>query len=194
MKNKETCEIRLSGTGGQGLIFSGITLAEAAAIFDGKNAVQTQSYGPEARGGASRSDVIISRGEIDYFLVHQPDILLAMSQEACDRYFRDAQKGGLIILDSTWVKKTPPTTCEIYSLPLTKTALDLTGKAIVANILGLGVLVSLTGVVSRGALEKAISKNVAPQNLEMNLRALQEGFRLGPAAKPLSTRTGGTYV
>ena len=185
MKDKQTYEIRLSGTGGQGLIFSGITLGEAAAIFDGKNAVQTQSYGPEARGGASRADVIISREEIDYFLVHQPDILLAMSQEACDRYFRDAQKGGLMILDSTWVKKVPSTTCQIYSLPLTRAALDLTGKAIVANVLGLGVLVSLTGVVSQGALEKAVSKNVAPQNLDINLKALREGFRLGPAAKPL---------
>jgi 2-oxoglutarate ferredoxin oxidoreductase subunit gamma len=188
MKNKETYEIRLSGTGGQGLIFSGITLGEAAAIYGSKNAVQTQSYGPEARGGASRSDVIISNQEIDYFLVQKPDILLAMSQEACDRYLKDTKEDGLVIIDSTWVKNVPSTKCEIYSFPLTKMARDLTGKAIVANVLGLGVLISLSQVVSGEAIEKAVSKNVAQQNLEMNLRALHNGFEIGLQAKPMQVK------
>jgi 2-oxoglutarate ferredoxin oxidoreductase subunit gamma len=188
MKNKETVEIRLSGTGGQGLIFSGITLAEAAAIYDRQNAVQTQSYGPEARGGASRSDVIISKKEIDYFLVQKPDILLAMSQEACDRFLKDTKGDGLIIVDSTWVKNVSSTPCRVYSLPLTKVAHDLTGKAIVANVLGLGVLVSLTQVVSAEAIEKAVSKNVTQQNLEMNLRALHNGFEIGLQAEPMQAR------
>lgn len=179
MKNKETYEIRLSGTGGQGLILSGITLAEAAAIYEGKNAVQTQSYGPEARGGASRSDVIVSNLEIDYFLVLRPDILLAMAQEACDRYLKDTKEDGLVLIDSTFVKKIPPTKSQIYSLPLTKMAQDLTGKAIVANMLALGVLISLTRVVSIEALEKAVSKNVSRQNYEINIKAFHEGLRVG---------------
>ena len=182
---KGTYEIRLSGTGGQGLGLSGITLAEAAAIYDGKNAVQTQSYGPEARGGASRSDVIISDEKIDYFLVQKPDILLAMSQEAFDRYLKDTRANGLVIVDSTLVKRVPATTRPIYSVPLTQTARDLTGKAIVANVLGLGVLVSITKLASQESVEKAVSKNMTKQNLEINLTALQEGFHLGQGAKPL---------
>jgi len=182
MKNRETYEIRLSGTGGQGLILIGITLAEAAAIYDGKNAVQTQSYGPEARGGASRSDVIISNLEIDYFIVSKPDILLAMSQEACDRYLGDTKEDGLVLVDSTYVQNIPSTTRQVFSLPLTKMARDLTGKGIVANVLALGVLTSLTKVVAQEAIAKAVSKNVSKQNYEMNLQALREGFQIGDQA------------
>jgi 2-oxoglutarate ferredoxin oxidoreductase subunit gamma len=188
MKSRETYEIRLSGTGGQGLILLGITLAEAAAIYDDKFAVQTQSYGPEARGGASRSDVIISNYEINYFIVSNPDILLAMSQEACDRYLKDTKKDGLVLLDSTSIKKIPPTTCQVLSLPLTKMARNLTEKGIVANVLGLGVLISLTKIVSIKAIEKALSNNVSKQNYEMNLKALLEGFRVGGQESLMNVR------
>ena len=177
MKAGNTYEIRLSGTGGQGLVLIGIILGEAAAIYDGKNAVQTQSYGPEARGGASRSDVIISGQAIDYFLVSRPDILLAMSQEAYDRFIADTHEGSLVLVDSTWVKKMPPTGLKTYGLPLTQIARDVTGKAIAANMVGLGALVSLTRVVSREAVEKAISGNVDEKNRSMNLRALHEGWK-----------------
>jgi 2-oxoglutarate ferredoxin oxidoreductase subunit gamma len=183
MKPRETYEIRLSGTGGQGLVLTGIVLAEAAALYGGKNAVQTQSYGPEARGGASRSDVIISDLEIDYFLVSKPDILLAMSQEALDRYLGNTKEDGVILANSTLVKKIPSTTRQVFRLPLTKMAQDLTGKGIVANMLALGALVSLTQVTSSSAIEKAISQNVSRENYEMNLKALHEGLRAGAEAR-----------
>ena len=93
-------EIRLAGEGGQGMILAGIILAEAAAMFDGKNVVQTQSYGPEARGGASKSEVIIAEGEIDYPEVISADVLMVMSQEACDKYTHDLREGGILLVDS----------------------------------------------------------------------------------------------
>ena len=103
-KNLDRTEIRLAGEGGQGMILAGIILAEAAAIYDNKNAVQTQSYGPEARGGASKSEVIISRGEIDYPEVINADVLVALSQEACDKYSSDLKKDGLLLLLSLILK------------------------------------------------------------------------------------------
>ncbi|RLC89501.1 MAG: 2-oxoacid:ferredoxin oxidoreductase subunit gamma, partial [Chloroflexi bacterium] len=101
-------EVRLAGTGGQGAILAGILLAEAA-VRDGKNVVQTQSYGPEARGGASRAEVVISDGEIHYPKVLQADITLCMSQEACDRYGKRMRRGGLLILDADHVTRAPTT-------------------------------------------------------------------------------------
>jgi 2-oxoglutarate ferredoxin oxidoreductase subunit gamma len=183
MKSKKTYEIRLSGTGGQGLILIGITLAEAAAIYDGKNAVQTQSYGPEARGGASRSDVIVSQEAIDYFLVSRPDILLAMSQEACDRYLMGAQEDALTLVDSTWVKNIPPGLGQIFSLPITQMTRDLTGKAMSANVLALGALISLTQVVSLQSVEKALLNQISRQSYDMNLKALHQGFQAGRGAQ-----------
>ncbi len=97
-------EVRLAGEGGQGMILAGVILAEAAAVYDGLNAVQTQSYGPEARGGASRSEVIIARGEIDYPKVMAADLLLCMSQEACDKFYTQVKDDGCIIVDSTHVR------------------------------------------------------------------------------------------
>ena len=114
-------EVRFGGTGGQGAILAGILLAEAA-IRDGKNVAQTQSYGPEARGGASRSEVVISDGEIDYPKVIQADITLCMSQEACDRYGRQMSPGGLLILDSDHVTRAP--TMRAVQVPLTQLARD----------------------------------------------------------------------
>ena len=101
----ERLEIRLAGMGGQGMILAGIILADAA-FRDGKNAVQTQSYGPEARGGASRSEIVISNQEIDYPEVIQADILLCMSQEACDKYYGNLEKNGLLIVDASHVRRT----------------------------------------------------------------------------------------
>ena len=104
----ERLEIRLAGMGGQGMILAGVLLADAA-IRDGKNAVQTQSYGPEARGGASRSEVIISSDEIDYPEVIQADVVLCMSQHACDKYAHPLKLDGLLIVDSGHVQRLPTT-------------------------------------------------------------------------------------
>ncbi len=166
-------EVRLAGTGGQGTILAGILLAEAA-IQDGKNVVQTQSYGPEARGGASRSEVVISDGEIHYPKVLQPDITVCMSQEACDRYGSQMRPGGLLILDADHVTRAPTT--RAVRVPMTSVAQAVVGRAIVANVVGLGVLVGLTGIVSSEALETAV-RNRAPRGTEIiNLKALAAGF------------------
>jgi len=166
-------EVRLAGTGGQGAILAGVILADAA-IRDGKNAAQTQSYGPEARGGASRSEVVISGGEIDYPKVLAPDITLCMSQEACDRYSGDRRENGLLILDADHVSRAPTT--RAVRVPLTTLARENTGRAITANVVGLGLLAGLTDIVSREAMEAAV-RGRAPEGTEdLNLRALAAGY------------------
>jgi len=169
----ERYEVRLAGKGGQGMILAGIILAEAA-ILDGKNAAQTQSYGPEARGGASRSEVVISDGEIDYPKVTPADILLCMSQEACDRYFHDLKQHGLLIADAVHVERMP--TSRAVAVPLTQWAEEATGRRITASVVALGFLAGLTGLVSRQAMEAAVRAHVPPGTEEINLRALAVGF------------------
>ena len=170
---RDRCEVRLAGTGGQGVILAGILLAEAA-IWDGKNVTQTQSYGPEARGGASRSEVVISDGEIDFPKVLKPKVTLCMSQEACDRYGRQNVKGGLLILDADHVARAPTT--RAVSLPLTTLARREAGREVAANVVALGLLAGLTGVVSRGALEEAVRARAPRGTVEVNLRALATGY------------------
>jgi len=167
-------EVRLAGEGGQGMILAGIILAEAAAIYDGKNAVQTQSYGPEARGGASKAEVIISNGEIDHPEVVSADVLLAMSQEACDKYASGLKKNGALIVDEEKVGRVPTT--RAIKVPITKLAVETTGKAITASVVALGVLVGLTGVVSREAVQKAVVARAPKGTEEMNRAALAAGF------------------
>jgi len=167
-------EIRLAGEGGQGMILAGIILAEAAAVYDGKNVTQTQDYGPEARGGASKAEVIISEDDIDYPNVIGADVLLAMSQEACDKYYASLKKGGLLIVDEDKVGRVPTT--RAIKAPITRLAVEATGKTITANVVALGLLVGLTGVVTREAIEKAVTAR-APQGTEaMNRAALAAGF------------------
>lgn len=167
-------EIRLAGEGGQGMILGGIILAEAAAIYDGKQVIQTQSYGPEARGGASKAEVVIGIGEIDYPEVIHADVLVALSQEACDRYAANVKKNGLLIVDEEKVGRVPVT--HAIKAPITRLAVEATGKAITANVVALGVLVGLTGVVSRNAIEKAVLARAPKGTEEMNRKALAEGF------------------
>jgi len=167
-------EIRLAGEGGQGMILAGIILAEAAAIYDNKNATQTQNYGPEARGGASQAEVIISSGEIDYPKVISADVLVAMSQEACDKYYARLKKDGLLIVDEEKVGRVPTT--HAVKVPITRLAAQATGKTLAANAVALGLLVGLTQVVTREAIEKAVSAP-APRGTEaMNRAALAAGF------------------
>ncbi|RLE12641.1 2-oxoacid:ferredoxin oxidoreductase subunit gamma [Candidatus Aerophobetes bacterium] len=176
------CEIRLSGAGGQGLILAGLILAEAAGIYDGKNVVQTQSYGPEARGGASRSEVIISEEEIDYPKVVNPDILLALTQEACDKYYRELKKDGVLIVDSFYVKKVPSHR-NLICLPITSIAEKEVGRKLVANIVALGILTEFTGIVSKEAIKKAVLRRVPKGTEKINERALGVGFRIGREEK-----------
>jgi 2-oxoglutarate ferredoxin oxidoreductase subunit gamma len=174
--NDKRFEISLSGSGGQGLIFAGTILAEAIGIYDGKNVTQTQSYGPEARGGASRSDVVVSSGMIYYPKTIQLDLLLTLTQEACDTYYLKLKDEGVLIIDSDLV--TQPPAREFKAFPFTGAAKENLGTAIFANIIALGTLAALTKIVSKNALIEAI-KNRAPKGtLESNLKALELGFDL----------------
>ena len=163
------------------MLLAGLILAEAAVLYDGRNACQTQSYGPEARSGASKSEVIIDDEPIDYPKVIATDVLLALSQEACDKYYHDLKRDGLLIVDSVHVRRVP--TNKAFRLPISKVAEERTGRTITANMVGLGVLAGLTDVVSEEALRKAIAERAPEGTAEINLEALtaglQEGEKLG---------------
>jgi 2-oxoglutarate ferredoxin oxidoreductase subunit gamma len=174
-------EIRLSGEGGQGIVLAGVILAEAAAIYDGKNATQTQVYGPESRGGASKAEVIISDEEIDYPKAISVDLLLAMTQAAADKFSHDLKPSGILVLDSSKVRDVPKGEFAVHHLPIIDTAKETVGKAMVANIVSLGVIVGLSKVVSRRAIEEAVLARVPKGTEELNRRALEAGFALAGA-------------
>jgi len=175
-------EIRLSGEGGQGIVLAGVILAEAAAIYDGKNATQTQVYGPESRGGASKAEVIISDEEIDYPKAMAVDLLLALTQAAADKYGHDLKPSGILVVDSSKVVTVPSGNFAVHRLPIIETAKDTVGKAMVANIVSLGVIAGLSKVVSRDAIEQAVLARVPKGTEELNRRALEAGFALAGAA------------
>lgn len=167
-------EIRFGGVGGQGIVLAGRLLGKAAALFDGKEAVCTQTYGPEARGGASRSDVVISDLPVDYPFVTEADVLAVLFQEAYVR-FRDRRKAnGILIIDTDLVQPFEDEE-NVSGLPATKIAEDL-GSRLATNVVILGYLVGKTGVVSRESVEQAIRATVKPKIVELNLQALDAGF------------------
>jgi 2-oxoglutarate ferredoxin oxidoreductase subunit gamma len=168
-------EFRLAGEGGQGLITAAIILAAAAAEHTDLNAIQTQSYGPESRGGASRADVILSDEDIDYPEVKTPDVLLLMAQEACDKYGADLAKGGTLIVDTTFVETLPAVDAKVVKYPVTQRARDL-GREIVANIVALGLLVGVTGAVPPEAALAAVLARVPKGTEDLNKRAFQAGL------------------
>jgi 2-oxoglutarate ferredoxin oxidoreductase subunit gamma len=170
-------QIKFSGSGGQGLILAGIILAEAA-LSEGSYAVQTQAYGPEARGGASSSEVIIGTSKIDFLHIEEADILLALTQEACKKYLPMASREGLIILDSLLVPDVPATDCSVLKLPIVETARVELGKEVVANIVALGAFNSATNLVSWSSLEKAVINRVPKALSELNIKALAAGRQL----------------
>ncbi|WP_298270966.1 2-oxoacid:acceptor oxidoreductase family protein [Geobacter sp.] len=176
-------ELRFSGAGGQGLILAGVIMAEAASIYDGKQAVQSQSYGPEARGGASKSEVVISEGPIDYPKATVVDALLALTQEACDKYSHDLKEGGVLLIDSDLVTKAPAGNYNVVSFPIINTAKNEVGREIVANIVALGAMVALTGVVSKESAEKAVLARVPEAFVDLNKKAFQMGYEKAMAAK-----------
>lgn len=174
-------EIRLGGEGGQGIILAGIILAEAA-IHDGRNAIQTQVYGPESRGGGTKAEVIISDEEIDYPKAGRIDLLLALTQEACNKYWGDLKEAGALIADSSAVFSLPSGGVTTFHLPILETAKEKVGRAVVANIVALGAVTAVSGVVSWGAMEKAVSARVPQGTVELNLNALKAGAELARAS------------
>lgn len=168
-------EMRLSGEGGQGLVLAGKILAEAAAIYDDRNATQSQSYGPEARGGASKSEVIISDGEIDFPKAEKLDLLLSLTQEALDKYHGDLTPGALMIIDEDACQNVPQGDWRVFKVPFIRLAREDVGRVIVANIVALGVIVKLSQAVTEKAAEEAILARVPRGTEELNLKA----YRLG---------------
>lgn len=168
-------EIRFGGSGGQGIILAAVILAEAAGVYEGYYACQTQSYGPEARGGRSKAEVVISQNEIDYPKVIQMDLFLAMNQAALDAYFFDFKPNGLLVVDSTFVKQLPSS--RAISIPFTRIARDEIGKEIVANIVALGAVGLLSQKFSSANLEKAVIARVPHQFRDMNVQALHAGMK-----------------
>jgi len=174
-------EIRLSGSGGQGLILMGIILAEAAGVYDGKYVAQTQSYGPEARGGSSKSEVIVSDEEIDYPKAMKLDLLLAMNQKSCDEFYPDLKPDGLLIVDSTFVSQVP--TPKAFQVPFTRIAREKLKKEVVANIVALGALTQLCPIVSPKAMERAVLARVPKGTEKLNREALRAGMAAARRAK-----------
>ncbi len=173
-KKRERYEIRFSGSGGQGLITAAVVFAEAVGVYDGKYVCQTQSYGPEARGGKSKAEVVISDSPIDYPKALELDLLLAMNQAACDAYFYDLKPNGLLIVDSYLVEQYP--TSRIITIPFTQIAREEIGRELVANMVALGAVGLLCGLVNLDNLEKALLARVPPGTEEMNSKALKRGI------------------
>ncbi len=168
-------EYRFSGSGGQGLQLAALILADAATSL-GKEVVQTQSYGPEARGGASRSEVIVSDWEIDFPEVTSPDVTLCLSQPACDAFARLTRRGGLLVYDSGLVMPGKLAGVDAVGLPFTDMAREHAGTPMAANIVSLAALSRLAGSVARDALEDSVRRRMPKRLLEANLRALAAGW------------------
>lgn len=164
-------QIRLSGAGGQGLITAGVILAEAA-VLDGQYVVQTQSYGPEARLGSSKAEVIISSEPIANPQVTVPDILICLSEESVLKYGGEAHSETLVVLDSTNIEKATPPRGQIMRLPITQAAIDAGGK-MAANVVALGIVNALAQVVNADSLRAAILHRVPEKYRELNIRALE---------------------
>jgi len=172
-------EIRFAGFGGQGIIKSGIIVAAAACIYSGKSAVQTQSYGPESRGGACKSEVVISEEEIDFPKVVEPDILVVMSQHAYNEYAENVKPGGIIIMDPDMIPNQKDLkSVKVFGIPATKIAEEL-GKKIVANIVMLGAFAAVTNILDEKAVVESIKANIPKGTEELNLTAFEKGYEYG---------------
>jgi 2-oxoglutarate ferredoxin oxidoreductase subunit gamma len=168
-------EIRISGLGGQGVVLAGQILGKAA-VYDGKNAVQTQSYGAEARGSSAKSEVIISDSKIGFPMVRKCDILVALSQEAVDRNIKDLKEDGVLLVDDGIVKVLPETKARIFKLPASQIAETSFKDKLYANIVILGALTKLTKVVSEESMKQAIADSVPKKVANRNLQAYSKGL------------------
>ena len=169
-------EIRFAGFGGQGIISAGRIYGQAAVIYDGTHAVLTQSYGPEARGGACAAQVVVSDRPVDYPTVDVPELVVVMSQEAYSTYGRDLRPGGTLLVDQDLVEYEPRTDVCVVEVPATRLAEDL-GRKIVSNVVMLGALAAASSIVSRDALLKAVLSSVPAPTRDLNARAFEAGHR-----------------
>ncbi|MGY5875777.1 MAG: 2-oxoacid:acceptor oxidoreductase family protein [Candidatus Thorarchaeota archaeon] len=171
-------EIRVAGTGGMGVVLAGVIVGRAAVVYGGLDAVQTQSYGSEARGTAAKSEVIVSDEPIKYPKVRKSDYLVAMNQKALDMYSGDSQDGSVIIVDDDLVDTSGLSSdYEIIRIPAMKIADEL-GRRMISNMVMLGALTKKSTVFTLDALEKAVADMVPPATLELNLKAIRAGAEL----------------
>jgi 2-oxoglutarate ferredoxin oxidoreductase subunit gamma len=168
-------EIRLCGFGGQGIILAGYIIGQAATVYEGANAVFTQDYGPEARGGACRADIIISEETVRYPYVDKPSILVAMSQAAYDKYIVSVRDDTLVIIDEDLVKPTDTVSNQLLSIPASRIAEEL-GRVAVANVVMMGFITAATDVLSTDAMRKSILASVPPGTEELNTNAFERGL------------------
>ncbi len=179
----ERCRMVFSGSGGQGVITAAIILAEAAAIYENLTAVQSQVYGAEARGGATRSDVIIADSTIYFPKVNQPNVLVCLTQEAYAKFSPIIRPGGLLITDRRYVTLMKKVDARQREIPMFETVMDKIGKPIVFNICMLGAVIAMTDIVKPDAIMKVLERRIPENFLEMNRQALHLGIELGYAAK-----------
>jgi len=179
----ERVRIVFSGSGGQGVITAAIILAEAAVLHEGLEATQSQSYGPEARGGATRSDVIIAGKTIRFPKVIQPNVLVCLTQEAYNKFYSIIRPGGLLLTDSRYVNIERKVDARQYQLPMYDTVMEKIGKPIVFNIFMLGALMGLTDMVRPESIMKVLENRIPSRFLEMNEQALNLGMALGKENK-----------
>lgn len=179
----ERCRMVFSGSGGQGVITAAIILAEAAVLYENLTAVQSQAYGPEARGGATRSDVIISDSMINYPKVIQPNVLVCLTQEAYNKFYTIIRPGGLLITDARFVKIQRKADAKQREIPIYATVMEKIGKPIVFNICMLGTLLALTELVQPESVMKVIKTRIPENFLELNQKALDIGLKLGETYK-----------
>jgi 2-oxoglutarate ferredoxin oxidoreductase subunit gamma len=173
-------EFVATGFGGQGIVLMGVTACIAAGKYDRKNVTQTQSYGPASRGGACRTDVVISDERIDYAKALSPDLLIVMSNQARDKYIGDVNpEKGIVIVDSTLVQEMPDNLKRLYRVPATEIAEMHLGQRIVANMVMLGAAAAIGGLFTRQALESAIQESADPKRVEANLKAVDAGYGFG---------------
>ncbi len=175
----ERCRMVFSGSGGQGVITAAIILAEAAVLHEGLEAVQTQAYGAAARGGATRTDVIISDSTINFPKVNQPNVLVCLTQEAYNKFMGIIRPGGLLLTDPRYVTPALKVDARQREIPMYETVMEKIGKPIVFNICMLGTIIGLTEVVSPEAIMKALEARIPSGFLEMNRKALELGLALG---------------
>jgi 2-oxoglutarate ferredoxin oxidoreductase subunit gamma len=177
----ERSRLVFSGSGGQGVITAAIILAKAAAIFEGKNAVQSQSYGAAARGGATRSDILISDTEINFPKVIQPNILVSLTQESYNKFSPILRPGGLLLVDSKYVTIEKKVDAKHISLPMYETVMEKIKKPIVFNICMLGALIGISQLVKPDSILKVLETTIPKDFMAMNKTALDLGFQLGEA-------------
>ena len=172
-----------SGSGGQGVITASIILAEAAVLYENLNAVQSQSYGAAARGGATRSDVIISDSTIDYPKVIQPNVLVCLTQEAYNKFYPIVRPGGLLVTDTRYVKTQKKVDAQQRELPMFQNVMDKIGKPIVFNICMLGAVMAMVDLISPEAIMKVLENRIPADFLDLNRQALELGLGLGGGYK-----------